>query len=288
VRVGIVAIAKNEARYLLEWVAFHRAVGIRHFYIADNGGDDGTTELLKRLDRAGHISRFDFRDRHPAQLAAYNEIVPRLLGVIDLAVIIDIDEFVQPLASGRVDTFFADMFSDPNVSALALNWALYGSSGRVESGRGLVTTRFKRRAKQTTPGNKHIKTVARVDRFLSAETPHLVRISEGRYVDVHGQEIIEWDNELGPGLMTQASWHGARVDHFFVKSLEEFKTNKRARGRASLPKDHPGFIRNMEDFTMHDRNEVYDPMPAQLVWKTRLELLRMRWRFFRKERLSNR
>jgi hypothetical protein len=116
----------------------------------------------------------------------------------------------------------------------------------------------------------------------------LVRISEGRYVDVHGQEIIEWDNELGPGLMPQASWHGARVDHFFVKSLEEFKTNKRARGRASLPKDHPDFIRNMEDFTMHDCNEVYDPMPARLVWKTRLQLLRMRWRLFRKERLSNR
>jgi hypothetical protein len=42
VRVGIVAIAKNEARFLLEWVAFHRAVGIRHFFIVDNGGDDGT------------------------------------------------------------------------------------------------------------------------------------------------------------------------------------------------------------------------------------------------------
>ncbi|WP_068023933.1 glycosyltransferase family 2 protein [Rhodoplanes sp. Z2-YC6860] len=156
-RVGIVAIAKTEAPFLLEWVAFHRAVGIWHFFIADNGGDDGTSDLLKRLDRAGHIVRFDFTDRHLAQLAAYDEIVPRLRGSLDLAVIIDIDEFVRPLASERVDTFFTEMFSDPNVSALALNWACYGSSGRIKPGRGLVTTRFKRRAEQDFRSNRHSK-----------------------------------------------------------------------------------------------------------------------------------
>lgn len=287
VRVGIVAIAKNEARFLLEWVAFHRAVGIRHFFIADNGGDDGTSELLKRLDRAGHIVRFDFRDRHPAQLAAYNDIVPRLRGALDLAVIIDVDEFVRPLASERADTFFAEIFSDPNVSALALNWACYGSSGRVESGRGLVTTRFTRRAEQDFRSNRHIKTVFRVDRFLRAENPHLVRISGGRYVDVHGEDIDEWYPDFGPGATTRTLWHGARVDHFLLKSREEFTTIKRARGRADLPRDHRDFHRSMEYFTGLDRNEVYDPMPWRLVWKTRLQLLRMRWRLFRREWRSN-
>jgi hypothetical protein len=284
VRVGIIAIAKNEARYLLEWVAFHRAVGIRRFFIADNGGDDGTSELLIRLDQAGHIVRFDFRDRHPAQLAAYNDIVPRLRGALDLAVIIDVDEFVRPLASDRADTFFAEMFSDPNVSALALNWACYGSSGRVESGRGLVTTHFKRRAEQDFGSNRHIKTVVRVDRFVCAENPHLVRLSEGRYVDVHGEDITEWHPKLGPGVTTQTLWHGARVDHFLLKSLEEFNTIKRPRGRADLPRDHRHFVRSVEHFTQFDRNEVLDPMPARLVWKTRLQLLRIRWRFLKKER----
>ena len=59
-RVGIAAIVKSEAPYLLEWIAFHRAVGIDAFFIADNGGNDGTSELLKRLEKAGYITRFDF------------------------------------------------------------------------------------------------------------------------------------------------------------------------------------------------------------------------------------
>ena len=62
-RVGIAAIVKNEARYLLEWIAFHRVVGIHKLFIADNGGDDDTSELLERLDRAGYIVRFDFVGR---------------------------------------------------------------------------------------------------------------------------------------------------------------------------------------------------------------------------------
>jgi hypothetical protein len=34
----------------------------------------------------------------------------------------------------------------PEVSAVALSWITYGSSGRTRAGKGLVTERFKRRA----------------------------------------------------------------------------------------------------------------------------------------------
>jgi hypothetical protein len=284
-RVGIVAVVKNEARYLLEWVAFHRAVGIRDFFIADNGGDDGTSELLTRLDRAGRIVRFDFRGHQPVQFMAYNDILPRLRGLLDLAVFIDADEFIRPLGSPRIDTFFAEVFADSNVSALAMNWACYGSSGRVESGRGLVTTRFTRRGEKDFKGNLHVKTVFRVDRFVTVNNPHFVGISGGRYIDAYGEDIVDWHPEIGIGATTQTLWRGARVDHFMVKSLEEFQTKLR-RGRADLPKGHQNYDRNATYFTGADRNEVYDPMPLRLVWKTRLEIMRMHWRLFRKERSS--
>jgi Glycosyl transferase family 2 len=62
-RVGIAAAVKSEAPYLLEWIAFHRAVGIETFFIADNGGHDGTSELLQRLESAGYITRFNLIGR---------------------------------------------------------------------------------------------------------------------------------------------------------------------------------------------------------------------------------
>ena len=284
-RVGIVAILKDEARYLLEWVAFHRAIGIRNFFIADNGGSDGTSALLKRLDRAGHIMRFDFSALQGVQLASYNQMIPRLRGHVDLAVIIDGDEFIRPLGSEPVDAVFARAFADPNVSALGMNWATYGSSGRVERGRGLVTACFTQRAEQSFRVNQHVKTVFRVDRFVSAVNSHFVEISDGRYVDVEGNDI-RWHPEFGVGVATQTLWRGARVDHFAIKSLEEFHTVKRPRGRANLPKDDPEFFRGDAYLAEHDRNEVYDPMPSRLVWNTRLQILRMRWRLFMRERLA--
>lgn len=46
---SICAIVRNEARYILEWIAYHKAVGIDHFYIYDNQSTDETTDILIRL-----------------------------------------------------------------------------------------------------------------------------------------------------------------------------------------------------------------------------------------------
>ncbi len=46
---------------MLEWIAYHRALGVEHFVIGDNGGSDLTSELLLALDAAGLIVRLDWR-----------------------------------------------------------------------------------------------------------------------------------------------------------------------------------------------------------------------------------
>ncbi|WP_322787480.1 glycosyltransferase family 2 protein [Aliiroseovarius crassostreae] len=44
---------KNEAPYILEWVAYHRAMGIDKFLIYTNDCSDGTSEILDRLQDLG-------------------------------------------------------------------------------------------------------------------------------------------------------------------------------------------------------------------------------------------
>ena len=44
----IVGCMKNEGPYIVEWVAYHRAIGIDNFLIYTNGCDDGTSEILDR------------------------------------------------------------------------------------------------------------------------------------------------------------------------------------------------------------------------------------------------
>src|SRR5580704_3496716 len=63
--LAICAIVKNEHDYLLEWIAYHRVVGVDHFLIYNNSGldDDGTTELLQKLRRIDAVELVPWPDR---------------------------------------------------------------------------------------------------------------------------------------------------------------------------------------------------------------------------------
>ena len=39
-KVSICAIFKNEAKYLREWIEFHKIVGVEHFYLYNNFSTD--------------------------------------------------------------------------------------------------------------------------------------------------------------------------------------------------------------------------------------------------------
>lgn len=58
IQLAVCAIFKNEARYLAEWVTFHRLMGVQHFSLYNNGSaDDWVRELIPELDagdRRGH------------------------------------------------------------------------------------------------------------------------------------------------------------------------------------------------------------------------------------------
>jgi glycosyl transferase family 2 len=273
-RVGIAAIVKSEAPYLLEWIAFHRAVGIEAFFIADNGGNDGTSELLKRLEKAGYITRFDFIGQPEApQLQAYSTIIPRMKGIVELAAIIDADEFIRPLEEDRADVALSSYFdADPNVSAVAINWACYGSSNHLHHNEGLVLERFTMRSEQAFAVNRLVKSVIRLDRYHSPfSNPHVFRMTVGRYIDTGGSNA-EWDPQRGDGVSTRCIWDKIRIDHFLVKSLDEFESIKRQRGRADVLPGHPLFIRDTRFFYTHNRNDVYDPMPKNLVDETKNEI----------------
>jgi hypothetical protein len=56
-KTAVCAICKNELPYILEWIFHQKNVGFDTIYIYDNDSDDGTSELLIQLDKAGIIKR---------------------------------------------------------------------------------------------------------------------------------------------------------------------------------------------------------------------------------------
>ena len=49
--LAVVAIFKNEGRYLDEWLAYHLLAGVEHFYLYNNDSSDNYKEVLAPLRR---------------------------------------------------------------------------------------------------------------------------------------------------------------------------------------------------------------------------------------------
>jgi hypothetical protein len=140
----LVATAKNEAPYFLEWVAYHRMIGFDRIMVYQNDSDDLTDETLKVLDRIGAINYYYNRagpGRH--QVRAYKRASDkRAFREADWAIALDLDEFLHiKTGAGHLDDLFAAM---PDTDMVLLNWRRFGNDGQTEITDDLVTQRFQR------------------------------------------------------------------------------------------------------------------------------------------------
>lgn len=97
--LAVVAILKNEAPYLQEWLDYHLIAGVKHFYLYDNESPDNQAEVVKPYVAAGLV------DYIPApgkvmQMQTYNDAVKRFKFHCRYMAFIDGDEFIYPKSCG--------------------------------------------------------------------------------------------------------------------------------------------------------------------------------------------
>ncbi|EOL9371336.1 glycosyltransferase family 2 protein, partial [Escherichia coli] len=234
-KLFVAAIIKNEMDALLEWIAYHRVVGVSGFIIADNGSNDGSRAFLDGLEKLGIVSVLDFPDveGQKPQLPAYERILRTCSTDIDLLAFIDADEFLVPLDPEQSIAASLDKwFSDPSVSAVALNWSNFGSNGELFAEEGLVIERFTQRAPQLFNANKNFKSIVRPNSAIHFNNPHHAELRYGRYIDTLGNDLVLHPKH-GSGVSEEVIWGKMRVNHYVVKSLEEFLLGKHLRGSAA-------------------------------------------------------
>ncbi len=266
-RKVLVSTVKNEGLYLLEWLAYHKSIGVDDFCIFSNDCSDGTNLMLNRLNQMGVIRHFDnpIGPRMDPQRAAYSRANRmEFVRTADWVLIVDADEFLNiHVGDGKIDDLIENCGAP---DAISVNWRLMGSSGLPHWEPGsLVTERFTRGSTFHAPENGLVwgfKTLFRPATFDYFGV-HRPRFFKDREIT---PDLARWTNADGipmGGNILEKGWRGsknnvtgksAQVNHYAVKSREEFLL-KRLRGTAnSKNKDRI----DMTYFGKYDINTNHD------------------------------
>mgnify|MGYP000038659077 FL=1 len=125
--VSILAIFKNEAKYLKEWIEFHKIVGVEHFYLYNNNSDDDYLDVLQPYIDEGIVTLIQW-PQNQAQMECYNDGILRFRNESKWIAIIDIDEFIVPNSTDNVYDFLKDFENKPAVIGY---WKYFGASGKL-------------------------------------------------------------------------------------------------------------------------------------------------------------
>jgi hypothetical protein len=138
----LVTTVKNEGPNILEWVAYHRAIGFDRIQVYQNDSDDLTHRILRVLNRIGAIEyyRNDCRKRQWQNKAYRRASSSEAYRQADWCMALDGDEFLNVKAGDGMVSDLTDACDHPD--EILVNWRNFGCSGHVDLDDGLVTDRF--------------------------------------------------------------------------------------------------------------------------------------------------
>ncbi|MEM7525036.1 MAG: glycosyltransferase family 2 protein [Pseudomonadota bacterium] len=245
-RVLIVTTMKNEGPFLLEWIAYHRSIGITDFLVYTNDCDDGTDEyhdlLVKKGIVAEHLDN-PFRSMKgvkPQHAAYWNAQTRPITEQANWVIPMDVDEFIN-IHAGQGQ--FQDMLdAAPEANMISMTWRLFGNGFVRDFEDGFVTERLtwcaheRARKPHQAWGFKTAFRNTGIYRKFGVHRPK--GLKPGRIKD------IKWIGSTGrpmPEAYHEAGWRASKLtwgynlvtlNHYSLRSSESYLV-KRDRGRVN-------------------------------------------------------
>jgi hypothetical protein len=238
----IIACMKDEAPYILEWIAFHLSIGFDHFLVYTNGCSDTTEDILYRLQELGlvtHVPNDDWQGASPQQHALAKSSNHDLFKNANWVTHIDCDEFINiRCGNGTLDDLFAKL---PEATNVAMTWRLFGHNGVTEIPDQPVIQTFDHCAPSYCPKPHTAWGYKTLTRSIGAYR----KLGCHRPMDLlpHMAGQVQWRNGSGKDITAECrnlGWRSSRqsygydlvqLNHYALRSAKSYLV-KRQRGRA--------------------------------------------------------
>ncbi|ARE83204.1 glycosyl transferase family 2 [Roseovarius mucosus] len=267
----VVSTMKNEAPYILEWVAHYKTLGFDHILVCTNDCTDTTVEILRRLQEMGHVTQHDTVVRKAGiHRSALRQASRRYDIVLNASwvFVCDVDEFLNiHLGDGSVRALVAGSGADADV--ISVPWRVFGPDGVEQFADKPVTEQF-------TKGEYEWDAEARPNtgKFVKSLYTNQHKFQRmGLHAPVSRDEHVPTTRRVLPGgidyvvngLRTDNPplFTHAQVNHYALRSMESFLV-KRARGRAN----HSHHVLGKEYWDKFNLNDETDTSIARYSEQT--------------------
>ena len=249
--LGICTIQRDRAPWIKEWVCFHYLMGFRKFYFFAHNCIDNTHEVILELAKKFDIKIFVVSaDVDRPQLASYQYAYSNFGHEVDWMAFIDGDEFLFPVEKSTLQEALIE-FDDEKISALAVYWATFGSSGHISEPEGLIINNYRYRLKLDHSHNQHIKSIVRGrqgELVTVGPNAHMFNTTRGTF--------DERMRPIGFGRTDYVPTHEKfRINHYTLQSWNFYKNWKQTSGAADAGRS---LIRPDSHFYELDGHDEHD------------------------------
>ncbi|MEI4488077.1 glycosyltransferase family 2 protein [Frigidibacter sp. MR17.14] len=241
----VLASMMNEGAFIVEWVTWYRMLGFTDILIVTNDCTDRSPALLDALAAAGWVTHLPHvlpPDAIPLRAKLRRAARHPLVTGADWIFVCDCDEFlVIHEGEGRITDLLP---ADAPFLGMAVNWRVFGTSGRAQHESGLVHRQFTRCAWRSHPASAWVKSIFRRPELFAALDAHGPQGYKG---DALPSERF-WVNSDGAGLPNftkggpyqrhtaegMQAFARAQLNHYMIRSDENFALKRGTLSPAAL------------------------------------------------------
>jgi Glycosyltransferase family 92 len=215
---SICAIFNNEARFLKEWVDYHRLIGFDHFYLYNNNSQDKFREVLEPYIKEGFIDLFDWnycsnniQEWNNIQCLAYQHCIDHQRYNTHWLALIDLDEYIVPV---QVDNIHELLKEYSDYACIGMNWQYYGTSKveKIPAGK-LMIEMLRWKAPWNSDVNRLSKMIMQPIFAHHIINPHWLFFSSGMQVNT---DKIPYPYHEGPYVCIDK----IRLNHYCLHDLD--------------------------------------------------------------------
>ena len=217
--VCVMAILKNEAPNMAEWLCHHLAIGVDHFFLYDNGSTDDLHDVLEPYADHGIVTTVYFPLRG-LQRDANNHAVRFFGATTEWLAYVDIDEFLVPENDESIVDVLRRFRSAEQVLVSRKEFCYGGHRTPPE---GLVTESYREFSTDVPRvGTSAIlaKPIVRPAGTMRVGV-HNATTVHGRTVNTAGKATSERST-----VIEDPSYVNLQMNHYYTKSWQEFQAKR--------------------------------------------------------------